>query len=170
MKSAIALCILYKPISVLILLTTIVYIVSCCLYTIILIYKVISCIIRWIDINHLHFSKICLPQDFQGVEVIAFDIYIFAINIPPLCTIATDRFFPINSQCFGNGLICKHDGFPFIWPGKLIAFLPIIYDLRIDFLHEHIFINGSDHVSLFIDGFCDRIGKQGRQFFIIFFC
>ena len=170
MKPSIALQILYHSVSFYIPLPAVFIIFFYTLIEIIFINKVIPRIVRRIDVYHLYFSKICFPQNFQGVEVITFDVYIFAINVPPLCTIATDRFLPIKSQCFGNGLICKHDGFPFIRPGKLIAFLPIIYDLRIDFLHEHIFINGTDYVTLFIDGFCDRIGKQGRQFFIIFFC
>lgn len=83
MKSAVAFRILYQPIPFFVSLPTVFHIVICLFGKIVLIDKIISRVIRWININHLHFSKIGFPQDFQGVEVIAFDVDIFAIDVPP---------------------------------------------------------------------------------------
>ena len=84
MKSPIAFTILHHPISIFISLPTIIRIIRSTLRKVIFIDKVITGIIWRIDINHFDLTKICLLQELQGIKVIAFDVDIFAINVPPL--------------------------------------------------------------------------------------
>lgn len=79
----IAFIILHHTISFFIGLPTITCIFSSTLREIIFIDKVVACIIGWIDINHLDLAEIRLPQELQGIEIVALDVDIFTINVPP---------------------------------------------------------------------------------------
>lgn len=89
---------------------------------------------------------------------------------PPWCTVAANRFLSIQSQCFRNGLICQYYRFSLIRPGKLIALLPIIDNLCIDFLHQYIFIDGANHIPFIIKSLRDGIGEQLSQLLVVILC
>ena len=59
------------------LLTAVSVVFFCTLSKIILVYKIISCIIRRINIDHLYFSKVCLLKQFQYFQIISLDVEIF---------------------------------------------------------------------------------------------
>lgn len=157
-----------KKITILIMLTNCFRKVLIFFNKVIFIYEIISRIIWWININHLHFAQVCFAQKLQGIEVIALDVDIFTINVPPRCTIAADGLFPVQPQGLGNGLIRQNDSLTFIGPGKLIPLLAVVYNGRIDFLHQYVFIDGTDDMPLFIQSFRDGIRKQRCQFPVIF--
>ena len=83
MESSIAFIIPHHTISFFIGLPTITCIFNSTLREIIFIDKVVACIIGWIDINHLDLAEIRLPQELQGIEIVALDVDIFTINVPP---------------------------------------------------------------------------------------
>ena len=64
MKATIALCILHKLIAFFIILTTIMDILLLIFVKIVIIYKIVTCIVRWINIYHFHLTKIIFPQQF----------------------------------------------------------------------------------------------------------
>ena len=47
--------------------------------------KVITCIVRWININHLHLTQIRLLKEFEHFEVVTLDIKV--LGIVPIYTI-----------------------------------------------------------------------------------
>ena len=79
MKTSITLRILHHTVTVLVKLSAIFKIFFCTLSEIIFIHKIISRIIRWVNINHLYFAKICFLQKFQHFKIIALNIKIFCI-------------------------------------------------------------------------------------------
>lgn len=83
MESSIAFTILHHTISFFVGLPTITCIFGSTLREVIFIDEVVACIIGWIDVNHLDLAKIRLPQEFQCIEIVALDVDIFAINVPP---------------------------------------------------------------------------------------
>lgn len=83
MESSIAFTILHHTIALFIDLSTIICIFGSTLREVIFIDEVIACIIGWIDVNHLDLAEIRLPQKLQGIEIVALDVDIFAINVPP---------------------------------------------------------------------------------------
>ena len=153
MKTSIAIQILHKAISFFVKLTAIIKVFFRTLSKIILVYKIISCIIRRINIDHLYFSKVCLLKQFQYFQIISLDIKI-------LCMIKINTFLPTRTKCLVNRRICQKNRLLLIRPGKLITFLIPLNHLCINFLHQHIFINRTNHFpGCWINGFCHSIWK-----------
>ena len=84
MKAPITFTIRHHTISFIIGLPTITCIFGSTLREVIFIDEVVACIIGWIDVNHLDLTEICLPQELQCIEIVALDVDIFAINVPPV--------------------------------------------------------------------------------------
>lgn len=170
MKSPVAFTILHHAITIFIGLSTIICIFGSTLREVIFIDEVIACIIGWIDVNHLDLAEICFPQELQGIEIVALDVDIFAINVPPRCTIATDRLFFVKTQRLGNGLIREQNRLPLIRPGELVALLVTVYDHCIDFLHQDVFINRTNDISCFINRLRHSVRKQCCQLLVVLLC
>lgn len=83
MKSPIAFTILYQTIAFLILLTAVPSVIFYTLGKIVFINEIIAGVIGRIDVDHLYFAQVGFPEDFQGIQVIPFNVNIFAINVPP---------------------------------------------------------------------------------------
>lgn len=168
MKSPITLIVLNKLISIIIHLSAMRGIISSSLKKIVFINEIVTCIIWGIDVYHLHLSQICLLEKLQCIQIIALDINIFGIR-PSGCSIPANRLFPFKAQSFFNRSIRKDNRLPFIRPCKLIALLSIIHDLRIDLLHQNVFINGADNIAILVLRFRDCIREQSRKLLVIFF-
>ena len=152
MKTSIAFCISYKTITFTIQLTAIFNILLCALLKIIIINKILTCIIRRIDINHLHLAQVCFLQQLQHVQIIAFNIKVFRI-------VKVHAFFSARAQGFVNRRIGSQNGFALIRPSKLVAFLQIIYNMVTKLLFQHIKINGMLQFALIIDSFGNAVGE-----------
>ena len=90
MKPTIFLRILHQPISFFIGLSAVSYIVCCLLRKVIFIDEVIACVVRWINVYHLHLAQVGFPQNFQGVQIIPFDVNIFRVYPPDFPSRPTD--------------------------------------------------------------------------------
>ena len=153
MKATIAFGILNQLVSFFIKLTAISEVFFGILREIVLVNKVIACVIRRIDIDHLHFAEIGLLQQLQRLQIIALDIDIFRVDAA-WSSIFTDRLFTVKAQCLCNRLIRQHNRLFLIWPCKLITFLRAFYHSGRDFLTQYIRINSTHDIAIFI--FCFR--------------
>ena len=82
MEAPITFAVLYETVSFLIGLSAIARIIFGTLGKIIFIDKIISRIIGRVNINHLHLAEIGFLQQFQGIQIVPFDIDILAIYPP----------------------------------------------------------------------------------------
>ncbi len=85
---------------------------------IIIINKVITCVIRWVYVNYLHFAKISLAQHFQYIKVIA-------LNIKILRMVKIHTFLTTRTECHCSGNICQAICYTLVRPSELIAFLTL---------------------------------------------
>ena len=159
MESPIAFCILHQTISLFIKLTAIAKIFISILRKVILINEVIARVIRRIDIDHLHFAEIGFLQQLQFIQIIALDVNIFRVDAARRA-ISAHRLFTVKTQRLCNRLIRQHNRLFLVRPGELIAFLRTLYHRGRDFLTQHIRINGTHHIAIFVLGFCHCIRKQ----------
>lgn len=120
MKSAIAFSVCYQAITIIVCLATIFYILLCVCSEIVFIYQIISCVIWWIYVYHLHFAKITFAQKLQNIQVVAFYVKILSVvEINALLTARTQRLI--------NWSVCSNDRLLLSWPGKLVTFLIALY-------------------------------------------
>ena len=89
---------------------------------IIMIHKIITCIVRWININHLHLTEIRLLQQFQHFEVVALNIEV--LRSVPIHAILLDRTERLadRAQHFGTSRLLAH-------PVELVGFRSIFYSI-----------------------------------------
>ena len=78
--------------------------------------KVVACVIRWINIDHLNLTEIALLQEFQYVKVVALDVEILG-GVP------VAAFFRAGAECLANRATCLGNSSAFAHPSKLIGFI-----------------------------------------------
>ena len=119
METTIAFGISNKPIALFIILPTICKIFFATFSKIIIVNKIVTRIIRWVNINHFNFAKIGFLQKFKYVKIVAFNIKVFGI-------IKINAFFFARTERCRYRRISKKDRFFLIWPSELIAFFLIV--------------------------------------------
>ena len=102
MEAAIAVQVLHQAVAFLIKLPAVGQILLCALGKIILIHKVISSVVRRVDIDHLHLAQIGFLQQLEHFQVVPFDVEVLGIKaagsaVPP------HALLPAGTQGFGNG-------------------------------------------------------------------
>ena len=100
MKTTVALGVLHHAVSVFVKLSAVFKIFICTLCKIVLIYKVIACVIRRVDIYHLNLAKICFLQQFQYFQIIALNVEVFGVVKVHASTAAIGFRFTIFSGWF----------------------------------------------------------------------
>ena len=159
MKATVAFGVLHHTVTFFIKLTTVSKVFICVLGEVILIHKVVTRVVRRVNVNHLDFSKIGFLQEFQHFKVVTLDIEVFGGN----CFIFTNR-----TQRLVDGCIGKQNGLLLVRPSELIAFLVAVHHLAGNLLHQHILINRPHNLAALVDRFRHRIGKHRRQLLKIF--
>ena len=152
METTITFRVQHKSVSLIIKLSTICKIFLHTLSKVILIHEIISCIVGWINKNHIDFTKIGFLQELQHFEVVALGIEVFG-------GIKVHAFLPARTQRFGNGCIRQQNGFLLVRPSELVAFLFAIHHSARNFLHQHILINGTNNLAIFVNRFRYGIGE-----------
>lgn len=94
MESAIALRILFQPVTLFIKLTTASKIALSILCKVILINKIISRVIGRVNVDHLDLAQIGFLQQLQHIQVVSLDIQILGIRYPPGMHSEPSRFTP----------------------------------------------------------------------------
>ena len=93
MESPIAFAILHQPVPFFIPLAAVLGILLHTLGKIIFIDEIIASVVGRIDVDHLYFAQVGFPEDFKGIQVVPFNVYIFAINVPPGVQFRLTDFF-----------------------------------------------------------------------------
>ena len=79
MEATIAFSISNELVSFFIILPTIVNILLLILVEIVVIHKVVARVVRWVDVNHLHFAQIVLTKEFQHLKIVTLNIQVLGI-------------------------------------------------------------------------------------------
>ena len=103
---------------------------------IIMIHKVITRVIRRVDINHLHLAEIRFLQQFQHFEVVALNIEV--LRSVPIHAILLDRTERLvdRAQHFGTSRLLAH-------PVELVGFGSIFHGIIAQQLAQDVKVNNS---------------------------
>ena len=165
MKTAIALGVVHKPVAFFVILAAIIHIARRTLSKIILIDKIVTCVVGWINVDHLDLAQIGFLQELQYFQIIAFDIKVLAVKTAE-CAIFANTVSYHRTQRSCNGCISRQHGLFLVRPSKLIAFLPTFYDGIGKLLPQNVKINGMLYFTIAFY-LSDGIGKQhADQFYI----
>ena len=174
METAVALGVLHHTIAIFIVLSTVSKVLIHVLSKVVLIHKIVTRVVRRINVNHLDFTKIGFLQQLQHFKVVTLNIEVFG-GIKVHAASAAIRFsltvcpggncfiFTNRTQRLVDGCIGKQNGLFLVRPSELIAFLVTVHDLTGNLLHQHILINRTNDFAIFIDRFRYGIGKHRRQ-------
>ena len=124
---------------------------------IIIINKIISGVVRWVDINHLHLPEICFPQDLQHLEIIPFNVKILSI-------IEIHTLHPARPQSRRSPDIRLPDGLPLVRPGELIPLFTLSNYIIGEFLLEFLKINRQFRIPICILPLSYAIREQCPDF------
>ena len=102
---------------------------------IILVNKVVTRVVRRIDVDHLDLAEVGLLEELEGIQVIALDKQI-------LRGIKIHALFPAGAQGFGDGRVGGQQRLPFPWPVEVVALLRAFDDMPRKFLAEQIEVEG----------------------------
>lgn len=83
MEPPIAFAVLHQPVPFFIPLAAVLGILPHTLGKIVFIDEIIAGVVGRIDVDHLYLAQVGFPEDFQGIQVIPFNVNVFAINVPP---------------------------------------------------------------------------------------
>ena len=158
METTIALCVCYKPISLFVILTAVPHIFVSTLGKIVLIDKIVSRIIRRINVDHLHLAQIGLLQELQHFQIIALNVEVFTVKAAGRTVLAHAVCHNRAQRC-RNGRIGRQHRLFLIRPCKLVAFFPALHDGVGKLLPQNVKVNGVFYLAVaFYLGNC--IGEQ----------
>ena len=90
-----------------------------CLRKVIVINKVVTRVIRRVNINHLDFAKISLTDNFQYIKVVTLDVEILRV-------VEVHTFLTAGSERLCGRRICQVCVRPLVWPCELVTFLALV--------------------------------------------
>ena len=108
-----------------------------------MIYKVLTCIIWRIYINHFDCPKIIFTKNFQHIKVIPLNIEIF--SMPKI-----NRFIYYGTKRIISFTVSKSRGMTFARPCELIAFLCSVEQVFRQLFSEFVEVNGKFGLTIFI--------------------
>ena len=158
MKATIAFRVRNKPVAFFIILTAIIHIVRRTLGKIVLIDKIISCIVRRINVDHLDFAQIGFLQELQYFQIISLDVEVFTVKTAGRTVLAYTVGHHRAQRCC-DGRICRQHCLFLVRPCKLVTLLPTLHDGIGKLLPQNIKINSVFYFAVtFYLGNC--IGEQ----------
>ena len=159
-ETTIALSVLHHAVSVFIELSAARKVFLRALSKIVLIHEVVARVVGRVYVDHLDLAEIGLLQELQHFQIIALDIEIFGV-------VEVHAFLTAGAQSFGNGSVCKQDRLLLVRPCKLIPLLPTVHHLDSDLLHQHILVNGTNHLAVLVNRLRHGVREQLRQLSVI---
>ena len=153
METSIAFSISNELVSFFVILPTIVNILLLILIKVVVIHKVITCIVRRININHLHLTQIVFTKQFQHLQVIT--LYIEVLRVVEIYALFTTRAKGICCWC-----ISQSDSIALVGPSKLITILRAFHDILRQFLAELVKIYSHLRAPFLVLHFRQAVGKQ----------
>ena len=156
METSVRFRVLNQSVAIFIGLPAVLFILISVKRKVIVVNKVIPCVIRWVDINHFHFTEICLPKHFQHVEVIA--LY---VKVP--CMVEVHTFFPTWAQRLVGRRISQVCVSFLVRPSELVAFLTVVYYVGRQFVTQFLEVNAQHRLAILIFVFRYALRKQPRN-------
>ena len=156
METSVRFRVLNQSVAIFIGLPAVLFILISVKRKVIVVNKVIPCVIRWVDINHFHFTGICLPKHFQHVEVIA-------LNVKVPCMVEVHTFFPTWAQRFSGRHISQMCMNLLVRPCELIAFFALVYHVGRQFVTQFLEVNAQHRLAILIFVFRYALRKQPRN-------
>ena len=141
MKTTVALSIGHHPIAFFIILTAVPHIFVSTLGKIVLIDKVITRIVRRVNVDHLDFAQIGFLQELQHFQIIALDVEVLAVKATG-CAVLTNTVGHHRTQRCRDGRICRQHRLFLVRPCELIALLPALYNGVGKLLPQNVKVNG----------------------------
>ena len=118
--------------------------------------KVLACIVRWVNINHINLAKIRLLQYLEDFKVVP-------CNKDILRLVKINTFLKIWSESLAGRFTCLRNRSVFADPGKLIGLSPL-YNLSWKKLTKFFKVNGRTQPTIFITTFCQNLRKKLTNF------
>ena len=163
MEAPIRFCILHQAVALFIGLAAILLIFIGVLREVIVVHKVIPRVIRRVNINHLHFSKIRFPNHFQHIKVIALDVKVLRM-------VEVYAFFPTRAQRLVGWRVGQvRMGF-LVRPRKLITFFSVINHISRQFITQLLKVNAKHRLSVLILALRHTLWKQTRYLVYVRVC
>ena len=156
METSVRFRVLNQSVAIFIGLPAVLFILISVKRKVIVVNKVIPCVIRWVDINHLHLAKISFPKHFQHVEVIA-------LNVKVPCMVKVNTFFPTRTQGLCGRCICQMCMSLLVRPCELIAFFALVYHVGRQFVTQFLEVNAQHCLAILIFVFRYALRKQPRN-------
>ena len=126
----------------------------CCIIIVIINKSVVSGVVRWVYVNHLHPAEIRFLEQFQHFKIIA-------LNVEVLRAVEVYALLTAGAQRCGNGSIRRKDSFLLVRPCELIAFFPAVNYTGVNLLHEYVLVNSTDYFAGYgVDGFSYCVREQ----------
>ena len=128
---------------------------------VILVNEIIASIVRRVDVYHLNFPEIGLPQEFEHLEIVSFDVEVpGAVEVHALGTAGAE------GGC-GRGVGVEY-GVALVGPLKAVAFLVALDYFVRKFLPEQVEVDGGDDFAVFVLRLCEAVGEQSADFLYVF--
>lgn len=147
MKTPITLGVGHKAVAFFIILTAIIHIVRRTLGKIILIDKIVTRIIRRINVDHLDLAQIGFLQELQHFQIIALDIKVLTVKTAG-CAILANTVGHHRTQRCRNGRIGRQHRLFLVRPCKLVTLFPTLHDGIGKLLPQNVKINGVFHLAV----------------------
>ena len=160
-EAPIALGIGYHTVLLFVELSAAGHVLVCGLCEVILVNEIIAGVVRRVDVYHLHFSEIGLPQEFEHLEIVSFDVEVpGAVEVHALGTAGAE------GGC-GRGVGVEY-GVALVGPLKAVAFLVALDYFVRKFLPEQVEVDGGDDFAVFVLRLCEAVGEQSADFLYVF--
>ena len=153
MEAAVALSVCHEAVALFILLPAVVDILICTLGEVVVLHKVVACVVRRVNVNHLHLAEVILAQEFQHLQVVA-------LNVEVLRGVEVHALLAAGAQCVGGRGVGQSDGVALVGPGELVAFLGAFHDVLREFLPQLVEVNRSFRFPVLIKPLGEAVGEE----------
>ena len=156
MKPPIALGVLKQPVVLLVIHAGLLILLLLAALELVPIDKVVTCVVRRIDVDHLHLAQVALLQEFEDFQIVTFNIEVLrGVPVPAILFRRAQRLGD------GPGSL-GHGGF-FPNPGELIALIAIHY-IPAEQLLEHLKVDPLFDLPVLVPHFRDGGGEELGDF------
>ena len=153
MEAAVTFGIGHEAVALFVLLPAVVDILAGILGEVVIIHKVVACVVRRVNINHLHLAEVIFAQQLQHLQVVA-------LNVEVLRGVEVHTFLTAGAQRVGGWGIGQPDSVALVGPGELVAFLGAFHDAFREFLPQQVEIDGRFRPAVLIQPLGEAVGEE----------
>ena len=124
--------------------------------------EIVARVVGRIDVDHLHLAEVVLAQEFQHVEVVAFDVEV-------LGGIEVDAFGTARAQGLRGRGIGQPDGRALVGPGELVTLFGAFDHVVSQELAEFVEVDGLFDATVAVDSFGQSDTRGTTPRFVLYF-